>query len=376
MPVDARAEVPRPQLNQRTSMTQEQMDLIRRTICRGATDDELAMFVGQCNRTGLDPFSKQIHAVRRWDKRSGVEVMSIQVGIDGFRLIAQRTGEYAGQGPIQWCGTDGVWKDIWLDPDPPAAARAVVMRKGFDAPCVAVARWSSYAVTYYDKNSRQQKLTPFWERMPDFMIGKVAESLALRKAFPQELSGLYTPEEMDLANAVQEARMADQMSKKKDAMASIVDANKREKDRADIATEVEQVFASKPADSGNVTLNPDRGFISVADPIDPNGPSVDVDGSHGTPIEIPLSPEASNWEAIKDDAFISADPALHGKTPAQIEELLVARDPVIEASVSHKLQAAAQAIAEKKMPQLPLQKLAHAAFRAEARKASPPEVKA
>lgn len=140
-------------------------------------------FLAHCQRTGLDPIARQIYAIERGGK------WGIQMSIDGARLVAERSREYEGQTPVQWTADGATWVDVWLDDThPPAAARVGVYRKSFREPLYAVATFKAYSAG-----------GPMWQKMPALMLGKCAEALALRKAFPQDLSGLYTSEEMDQA---------------------------------------------------------------------------------------------------------------------------------------------------------------------------------
>lgn len=158
----------------------EQIQVIKDTVAKGATNTELALFLAISGRAGLDPFTKQVHFVKY-----GNNPGTVVTGIDGYRLIAQRSGEYEGQTPAQWCGPDGVWVDVWLSDAAPFAARVGVWRKGFREPAWGVARFSAY-----------NGPGPMWKKMAAEMLAKCAEALGLRKAFPNELSGLYTREEM------------------------------------------------------------------------------------------------------------------------------------------------------------------------------------
>lgn len=184
-----------------TSFTPDQMTALESLGVQGAQPAEVAMFFDQCQRTGLSPWARQIYMIGRWDARLGRQKYQVQVSIDGLRLVAERTEQYEGQTEPQWCGPDGVWRDVWLDPQPPAAARVGVWREKFRQPAYGVARLAAYMPT-----TKQGQPQGLWRTMPDVMLAKCAEALALRKAFPMELSGLYTGDEMQQADAPRQER--------------------------------------------------------------------------------------------------------------------------------------------------------------------------
>lgn len=165
--------------------TPQRIDLVKRLLCPDLTNDEMAVFIGLCKRTGLDPFAKQIYAIRRKGK------MTIQTGIDGYRLIADRTEKYA--------GSDDAFFDDEMSPNK-ATVTVYKIVGGQRCAFTASARWAEY----YPGDASGQ----MWNKMPCTMLAKCAEALALRKAFPAELSGVYTGEEMEQAGEEDHPRHA------------------------------------------------------------------------------------------------------------------------------------------------------------------------
>lgn len=151
-------------------------ELVRRTVAQGATDDELELFLYDCRRRNIHPLDKLLHFTKR-----GGRYVSV-VSIDLMRSRAADTGELA--------GSDDATFEHGAVGKPPLSATVTVYRltQGQRFAYTGTARWSEY-----------NPGTQMWAKMPHTMLAKCAEALALRKAFPQELAGLYGAEEMDQA---------------------------------------------------------------------------------------------------------------------------------------------------------------------------------
>lgn len=165
--------------NEIISFNQEQVNLIKNYLCKGITDDELKLFSAVCHKTGLDPFMKQIYAVKRKDQ------MTIQTSIDGYRLIAERTGRYA-PGRESTFTYDNNGRLV--------SATSYVKKQTVDG------TWHEVAASAFYEEYKPSYSNQFWESKQHIMLAKCAEALALRKAFPNELSGLYSDEEMHQAD--------------------------------------------------------------------------------------------------------------------------------------------------------------------------------
>lgn len=171
-------------INTVQAWSKEQVELIKRTVAKGASNDELALFGIVCQKTGLDPFTNQIHFVKRADK------VTFQTGIDGYRAIADRTGTYAGSDDYRFDENLSEYEHIQTKRGYPTTATVTIYKivSGIRVPFSATARWEEYYPG--------EKLGFMWKKMPYLMLSKCAEALALRKAFPNDLSNVYTFDEM------------------------------------------------------------------------------------------------------------------------------------------------------------------------------------
>jgi len=169
---------------QTLSFDREQLALISDAVCPGASEPELRMFLQVCQVNNLSPFKKQIHAVKRWNSEERRMMTTYQVGIDGLRALAQRSGQYFGQDPAEFDDEDA---------DRPKWARVTVYRliSGTRVPFTGYARWTEYVQTKKDGSPNT-----FWANKPFHMLAKCAEADALRKGFPDEAGGMYAEEEM------------------------------------------------------------------------------------------------------------------------------------------------------------------------------------
>lgn len=177
--------------------SQKQIEILKNSICKGVSNEEFEVFIMACVKTQLDPFMRQIYAVKRKSKKpdgTWGETMTIQTGIDGYRLIAERTERYA-PGPEPTYVYDNNGQLI--------SSTSYIKKQTKDGTWHTVsasAYLDEYCQTFVDKQTGEKKPTGMWVNMQRTMLAKCAEAQALRKAFPAEMSGVYTKEEMQQAD--------------------------------------------------------------------------------------------------------------------------------------------------------------------------------
>jgi phage recombination protein Bet len=173
----------------------ENLELIKQTVAPGLSDPEFMMFCHVARVRHLDPLQKQIYAIKRrtWNAETGQyeDRMVLQVGIDGFRSIANRTGLYMPSDRlplVEGQGTENLRVTVWV-------------QKWHEMS----GQWKEFGATAYyrefvqtKKNKATGKLEPVsqWEKMPLAQTEKCAEIKAIRRGWPEELGQFYTPEEV------------------------------------------------------------------------------------------------------------------------------------------------------------------------------------
>ena len=179
------------------TFTTAEAEALRDTIGADMSDAQFTLFLAQASRLGLDPISRQCYG---WVDRGKVVMMT---SIDGLRVVCSRTGKFRGIIGPQWCGDDGVWTgfaddgapNAWLSQKPPAAARVGILHADYDKPVWGVATFAQYGKTH-----------GVWKAGAPHMLAKCAEAIARRTAFPQDLAGVYTDDEIDTVTATREPK--------------------------------------------------------------------------------------------------------------------------------------------------------------------------
>lgn len=189
-----------------------QLSLIKRTVAADCNDLEFDLYMEVARRVGLDPFRKQIYAVVYNKKDAEKRKMAIITGIDGFRAVAARNRDYRPDDQEAVIVYDDAAKDLETNPLGIVKATVKAYKLSPDNQWHAVvgtAHWDEFAPlkeewAYSEQAGKRQPTGRFtldatsnWKKMARVMIVKVAEAQALRRGWPEDLSGVYAPEEME-----------------------------------------------------------------------------------------------------------------------------------------------------------------------------------
>lgn len=242
------------------------LNTVRGVLAPTLTDDELRLFAMVANRSGLDPFAKQIYAVKR-GKGDRAKV-TFQTGIDGYRSIAARTGLYDGQdepeyGPVCGCGDN-------RPAGHPESATVRVYRKGVGRAIAATAHWHEYKPEPGEYGTQDG----MWVKMPRVMIAKVAEALALRKAFPYDPENrmgigadLYTADEMAQAERTPRAAPASLADVARERAAAVA----QDAPQDAVYVEVAPAPAHEASEAPRAAVGAHATNCGVPSPYDPEG---------------------------------------------------------------------------------------------------------
>lgn len=199
--------------------TPPQVGLIQR-MNPDCSPDEFDVFLHTAASLGLDPLKKQIYCFVFSKDNPAKRRMSLIVGIDGFRAIADRSGNYRPDDRAPRYVIDPAAIDKDKNPLGLISAEVTVYKRvhGDWWPVTAVAYWDELAPlieggswteneqgkSYFKKDGKVM-LDPKkdnWRRMGRVMLAKCAEAQAIRRGWPEDLSAIHTDEEIDRAKTL------------------------------------------------------------------------------------------------------------------------------------------------------------------------------
>lgn len=238
-------------------ITSEQVEIIKNTVCKEATPAEMQLYFYDCKRRGCHPLDRLIHFTKRGGRYVPI------TSIDFLYQRAHATDQFAGQDETVFKGTPG-------KPGFEATVRVYRQRPGSErGGWSATARWDEY----YPGDQQGH----MWKKMPTRMLEKCAEALALRKAFPAELQGLYVKEEMDQSEATSAPPQAAPKPTAPDKAASVLSKMQR--------TELRPVEAEVLAEAPTLTPQQLAERMEMAESTD------ELSSVMNSSIKIPMSAE-------------------------------------------------------------------------------------
>lgn len=172
------------------------------------TMEEMLYYAQTCQATGLNPAKREIYAIYR--KVDGVPKLTIQAGIDGMRMVAERSGNYGGSKEPEFTYSEEnkiFVSDFGKQKLVPNTAKVTVVKviQGHLIETTRTAQWDDY---YPGDGAKGQ----MYRKFPEVMLAKCAEAQALRVAFPN-LGKVY--EEAEIAEEVVQPVEADEDEKAK-----------------------------------------------------------------------------------------------------------------------------------------------------------------
>lgn len=163
-----------------SQFSSDQLQLIINTVARGASPDELQLFLYRCNLLKLNPLKPgQIHFVKY-----GNSPGTIVIGIDGFRATGIRTGLHVSTNRGVNKNENGEIVSGWCR----------IKKRDQTGEIQEFYEETPFVEYFNEKN-------PSWKKMPETMIKKCSEAACHRMAYPDDLGGVYVDAERDAIEA-------------------------------------------------------------------------------------------------------------------------------------------------------------------------------